>query len=89
MCANEFYVNQGSAVILFYFPQNPWSFSSPVVIAASVEAIWTPPSSLSTPTSAHDHLMESLWLACGHQGMKVSVGSYSHVTSYSNHLLVT
>lgn len=52
-----------------------WTFGNPVCLAASVETMWIP--LLTTPTS-HDHthqtsvhLTESLWLACGWEGVKV------------------
>jgi hypothetical protein len=50
-----------------------WSFSNPVSLAPSVEAVWTPPTN---PTPPRSHLMESLWLACGSQGIKVWLPLY-------------
>ena len=52
-----------------FIQEESWSFSSPVSLAPSVEAIWTPP--IDSTHSSPNHLMESLWLACGAQGIKV------------------
>lgn len=50
--------------------QEEWLFSFPVCLATSVEAMWTPPLP-SRPHPPEEHLMESLWLACGATGIKV------------------
>ena len=92
-----------------------WSFSQPVCLAGSVEAIWTPPtdhtlhqdritsspavpsSSLSSTTSPSStesqHLLESLWLACGAAGIKVWLPLYprdeGHPTFLSKRIMLT
>ena len=52
-----------------FFQEESWSFSSPVSLAPSVETICTPP--LGSTHSSPNYLMESLWFACGAQGVKV------------------
>jgi len=45
-------------------------YSSPVCLANSVEALWTP---LIGRTASTGHLLESLWLGCGSNGVKVRI----------------
>lgn len=54
------------------------SFSNPVYLATSVKMVWTPPvvappldMNLDSATSPSTHLLESLWLGCGSEGIKV------------------
>ena len=43
-------------------------FLPPVMLASCVENIWY----MINPVSSKQHLAESLWLACGAQGMQVT-----------------
>ncbi|XP_019849671.1 PREDICTED: RAB6A-GEF complex partner protein 1-like isoform X2 [Amphimedon queenslandica] len=69
-----------------------WSFSNPVSLAPSVEAIWTPPIDQTHMTSPN-HMMESLWVACGAQGIKVWLPLYprgeTHPTFLSKRIMLT
>ena len=49
-----------------------WQFSPPVCLAPSVEAMWTPPTGNDSYQSGK-YLRESLWMACGTQGVKVGI----------------
>ena len=51
---------------IFFLPQV--NFLPPVVLASCVENVWY----MVNAKSCKRHLDESLWLACGAQGMKVS-----------------
>ena len=75
-----------------------WSFSQPVCLAGSVEAIWTPPTNhhgmmSSTAEPDNQHLLESLWLACGAEGIKVWLPLYprdeGHPTFLSKRIMLT
>ncbi|XP_064397549.1 guanine nucleotide exchange factor subunit RIC1-like [Halichondria panicea] len=70
--------------------ENRVTFSSPVCLAGSVEAVWTPP--YHAPSHTH-HLMESLWLACGAAGIKVWLPLYprdeGHPTFLSKRIMLT
>lgn len=75
-------------------PQDSWSFSAPVSLAPYVEAVWTPPIiSTHSDSTKRDHMMESLWFACGAHGIKVWLPLYpqdeGHPTFLSKRIMLT
>ena len=54
-----------------------WQFNHPVCLVQGVEMIWTPSPEEDKRSLPQQHLMESLWLACGAAGIKVSLLSLS------------
>ena len=80
--------------ILDFQGTDEWKFSNPVCLAASVEIMWTP--APPTPYSSHPssvHLAESLWLACGWEGIKVWLPLFprdeGHLSFLSKRIMLT
>jgi hypothetical protein len=76
----------GRLLMLQQEPLNPyveekegWSFSHPVCLVQGIEMVWTPTLAEGGRDGPQQHLMESLWLACGASGIKVSGSCDCHV----------
>ena len=50
-----------------------WQFNHPVCLVQGIEMIWTPSPEEDERSLPQQHLMESLWLACGAAGIKASL----------------
>ena len=57
-----------------------WSFSHPVCLAQGIEMIWTPAPREEGAKQLQNHLMESIWFACGSSGIKVHQSCDYHMT---------
>jgi hypothetical protein len=73
----------GRLLMLQQDPVNPyvedkdtWQFNHPVCLVQGVEMIWTPSPEEDERSLPQQHLMESLWLACGAAGIKVWLPLY-------------